>query len=188
MKGKRISSLRYKQILILLLGACISFVMYLFVQTLGDYFISRRHMDKSSSLNRLDTYQDSFETYIRENRLSVKDVRAISKWVKNHKYVYVTIYDGDEILYESGFWNDSYSSYETAGTIVENGTQTVRNITFINGTFSVSIIDSSEIKWYNLVFHISLGVFCLVFFYHFDSLQPSDYRPNCPFIQRSIFD
>ena len=164
MKGKTLSSLRYKQILVLLLGAFLSFTVYLIVDSLGDYMVSKKHMDEDSVQNRLNIYQDSFENYVRKNKISVKDVRAISRWVKNHKYVYLTIYNGDEILYESGYWNDSYSSYETAATIVESCNQQERDIVFSDGTYSVSIIDSSQIKWLDVVLYCSWIMFFIVFF------------------------
>ncbi len=164
MKGKTFSSLRYKQILVLLFGAFLSFAMYLIVGTLGEYLVSTKHMADDSVLKRLNKYQDSFEDYIAENNISVKNVRAISRWVKGHKYIYLTIYDGEEILYESGFWNDSYSSYETAATLVENCTQQERDIKFSDGTYSVSIIDSSQIKWLDVVVYCSWIIFFIIFF------------------------
>ncbi|MBE7721476.1 MAG: HAMP domain-containing histidine kinase [Lacrimispora celerecrescens] len=164
MKHKWISSLRYKQIFVLIFGAVISFGMYFAAQAFGDYLVSRNHMNEDAAWKRLTNYQNSFENYINKYQISVKNVRSISKWVKNHKYVYVTIFNGNEIIYESGFWNDAYASYETAASIGETGKQAIRDITFSDGTYSVSIIDSSEIKWYNLVSYVSWGVFFLFLF------------------------
>ena len=159
MKYKRLSSLHYKQVVVFILGALISLLMFFITQSVGDYVISKMHKSQDSAFNRLTKYQDSFEQYIHDNHVSVKNIRAISKWVKSHKYVYVTIYSGEEIIYESGFWNDSYSSYETNGSLMESTPQTERNISFTDGTYSVSILDSSEIKWYNVSFYISWGFF-----------------------------
>lgn len=132
--------------MVLILGAAFSFGMYFVSQTLGDYLVFKNHLSEEASLKRLTGYQESFENYISKNHLSVKNVRAISKWVKSHKFTYLTIYDGDETLYESGFWNDAYSPYETASSIWDSKKQTKKDITFSDGTYSVSIIDSSEIK------------------------------------------
>lgn len=164
MKFNTRSSLRYKQIYVLAIGLMISFGMYLITQSLGTYFISLNHLNAESAGNRLEAYQDSIENYIKKNKLSVKDARALSKWIKSHKYTYVTIYSGDEIIYESGFWNESYYSYETAEIFLEDTQQLTRDITFTDGIYSVSIIDFSEIKWYNLVFYVSLGVFLVFLF------------------------
>jgi signal transduction histidine kinase len=164
MKFNGRSSLRYKQIYVLVLGVLISFGMYFITLTFGNYLVSQNHLNEDASRKRLEGYQNSIENYVKKYKLSVKDVRAISKWVKNHKYTYLTIYSGDEILYESGFWNDAYSTYESTGTVLESSQQATRNITFSDGIYSVSIIDSSEIKWYDLVFYISLGIFFLFLF------------------------
>ena len=164
MKHKWISSLRYKQVFVLIIGAVISFGMYFASQALGDYLVSRNHLNEDAAWKRLTGYQNSFENYINKYNISVKNVRSISKWVKNHKYVYVTIFNGNEIIYESGFWNDAYAPYETASSIGESSKQAIRDISFSDGTYSVSIIDSSEIKWYNLVTYISWGVFFLFLF------------------------
>lgn len=164
MKHKWISSLRYKQIFVLIFGAVISFGMYLIALNLGDYLVTRNHLNEDAVLKRLSTYQNSFEKYIHKNHISVKNVRSISKWVKYHKYIYLTIYDGNEIVYESGYWNDEYASYETAGTIMETNEQSIRDVAFSDGTYSVSIIDSSDIKWYNLVLYISWGILFLFLF------------------------
>lgn len=164
MKHKWISSLRYKQIFILILGAVISVGMYFTSQAFGNYLISKNHLNETAVSKRLTGYFDSFESYINKYHISVKNVSDISKWVKNHKYVYLAIFDGPEIIYESGFWNDAYSSYETSDAIGDDSRETTRSVTFNDGTYSVSIIDSSEIKWYSLVLYISWGIFFLVLF------------------------
>lgn len=164
MKFNSSTSLRYKQIYVLILGVLVSFLMYFITQAFGNYLVSQNHLNEEVSRKRLEGYQNSIENYVKKNKLSVKDVRAISKWVKNHKYTYLTIYSGNEILYESGFWNDAYSTYESTGTFLESSQQATRNIAFTDGIYSVSIIDSSEIKWYDLVFYISLGIFFLFLF------------------------
>lgn len=164
MKHKWVSSLRYKQIFVLIFGAVISFGMYLIAQNLGDYLVTRNHLDEDAVLKRLNAYQNSFEKYIHKNHISVKNVRSISKWVKNHKYIYLTVYEGSEIVYESGYWNDEYTSYETAGTALETSEQSIRDVAFSDGTYSVSIIDSSDIKWYDLVLYVSWGIFFLFLF------------------------
>ena len=157
MKHKWNSSLRYKQLLVLVLGAAVSFGMYFASQSLGDCLISRNHLNEEAVSKRTAVYLDSFEKYTEKNHLSVKNVKAISKWVKNHKYIYLTIFNGRETIYESGFWNETYSSYES-------GSPALRDISFADGTYSVSVIDSSEIKWYSLVRFLSWGISFLVLF------------------------
>lgn len=182
MKHKRLFSLRYKQIFILLLGTLVSLGMYFLVQSSGDFLITKKYLNETAETKRLTSYQKSLESYIRKNHVSIKNVRAISKWVKSHKYVYLVIYDADEIVYESGYWDDKYTAYEIAGTTDEGNAagslegaggradiescldRSVSRIAFSDGTYTASILDSSELEWYNIVTYVSLGVFFFFLF------------------------
>lgn len=170
MKHKSIFSLRYKQIFILIAGTAISLGMCFLVQTLGNLAIDKKYMNETAETKRLAAYQKSLQTYIQRKHISIKNVRAISKWVKNQQYVYLIIYDEDEIIYESGYWDDKYSSYDFTQT--SNGSTSDSEglsgedsrITFSDGTYYVSIMDSSELRWYDIVTYVSLGVFFLFLF------------------------
>jgi signal transduction histidine kinase len=156
--------------------------MYLLTQYVGNFLIERNYLNEQASHQRLTDYQESFKKYVSKNHVSVKNVRAISKWVKNQKYVYLIISDKDEIIYESGFWDERYSSSEIAGTsedstysnlsgndtaqtdINEEFDQAPYEIKFRDGIYSVIITDSSEVKWHIIVKYVSLAFF---FFYLF---------------------
>lgn len=182
MKHKRLFSLRYKQIFILLLGTLVSLGMYFLVQSSGDFLIEKKYLNEKAETKRLVSYQKSLESYIRKNHVSIKNVRAISKWVKAHKYVYLVIYDADEIVYESGYWDDKYTAYEITGTTDQGNAagpfeeaggradiessldRSVSRIAFSDGAYTSSILDSSELEWYNIVTFVSLGVFFFFLF------------------------
>ena len=173
MKHKSIFSLRYKQIFILIAGTLVSLGMYFLVQSIGNLLVDKKYLNENAETKRLTHYQDSLENYITNNRISVKDVGSISKWVKKQHYVYLVIYDGDEIVYESGYWDDKYSAYELAetadGVNTVTGTtpsleRTVNNITFSDGTYLAEIMDASELKWITIVTYVSLAVFLLFLF------------------------
>lgn len=182
MKHKRLFSLRYKQIFILLLGTLVSLGMYFLVQSSGDFLITKKYLNEKAETKRLASYQMSLESYIRKNHVSIKNVRTISKWVKTHKYVYLVIYDADEIVYESGYWDDKYTAYEITGTTDEGNAagsfegaggradiesyldRSESRIAFSDGTYTASILDSSELEWYNIVTFVSLGVFFFFLF------------------------
>ncbi|SHO48381.1 HAMP domain-containing sensor histidine kinase [Anaerocolumna xylanovorans] len=171
MKHKSIFSLRYKQIFVLILGTAISLFMCFLVQTFGNLAIEKKYLNETAEMKRLVTYQKSLQNYINKKHISIKNVRDISKWVKSQQYVYLIIYDDDEIIYESGYWDDKYSAYEFTQAADESSTSDGENIedeigriTFSDGTYYVSIMDSSELRWYDIVTYGSLGVFFLFLF------------------------
>jgi His Kinase A (phosphoacceptor) domain./Histidine kinase-, DNA gyrase B-, and HSP90-like ATPase./HAMP domain. len=133
-------------------------------------------------MKRLTAYQNSFKNYITKNHISIKNVRAISKWIKKQKYIYLIIYNKDEIVYESGYWDDKYSAYEFSGVPIESDPpvfskspayntgsdfyieQMICEVEFKDGKYCASFIDSSELKWYSIVAYVSIILFFLALF------------------------
>ncbi len=173
MKHKFIFSLRYKQIFILIAGTLLSLGMYFLVQNIGNFLVEKNYLNQKATTDRLIYYQGSLKDYITRNHISIKDIGKISKWVKNQQYVYLLIYDGDEILYESGYWDDKFNSYEltetangintTTGATPSLG-QTENYITFSDGTYLATIMDASSEKWFNIITYVSLAVFFFFLF------------------------
>lgn len=167
--------MRYKQLLVLILGAAISYGIYSFTQTAGNFLISKYYLNETAVSERLAKYEISFENYIEKNHISIADISAISQWVREQKNVYLSIYNGDETIYESGWWDESTaeSSISVKKTVLsadleseaeEMAAETshdppLREIEFSDGTYAVSIIEFSEIKWYDTVTYISWGAF-----------------------------
>lgn len=155
--------------------------MFFLTQTVGNYLISKYYLNEKATSQRLTDYQDSFKNYISSKHVSIKNVKAISKWVKGQKDVYLIIYNRNEIIYESGLWNEKISAYENVENTTEsNGSDLLEtkpntkiekqfdhskcNINFSDGQYSVSITESTEIKLYNTIDIISWSVFFLFLF------------------------
>lgn len=178
MKNRRIFSLRYKSLLILLLGVTVSFGMNFLLHEAGSFLVDKYYMNSKAASQRLTDYQESFEKYVVENHISIKNVRDISKWLKSKNDVYLIIYNGDKIIYEAGFWDLKKYSDKISGNdmgtsfLLESKTDvdkteldlSVRDIKFNEGTYSAAIIEFSEIKWYHLVNYISWGFSILFLF------------------------
>ncbi len=166
----------------MILGTLVSLGVYYSVQHYGDYLISKNYLNDKSSMKRLTAYQNSFKNYIKKNNVSIKNVRAISKWIKKQKYIYLVIYNKDEIIYESGYWDDKYSAYDFSGVPMESdpsvysksptyysgsdlyNEQMVSEVEFNDGKYCTSFIDSSELKWYSIVAYVSIILFFLALF------------------------
>ena len=175
-------SLRYKQLLVIIAGTLISFGMYLLVQSFGNFIISNNYLNESSENKRLTDYKTSFQDYISRNHVSIKNIKGISKWIKNQKYVYLIIYNGDDIIYESGYWDDKFSIYDFPEPAFHSKVplseisgykdfdfkshRYLCNIKFNDKEYNVSFIDSSETKWYHYLTAIAYGLFfiCLYLF------------------------
>ena len=227
-KGRRVFRLRYKLFLTLSLGLLISICLLLLIQSMGYGLIERKYMDEKSVEKRLQYYESSLENYVRTNGISSKDTARLSQWVKTQGNIYLILYDGDTIIYESGWWDEQSSkSDNSAGDSLQSGTSgtsdaaadnagdttgdgseglqgensagdgetagenenantetgqegedaagdviqedsesdgAAYDIEFSDGIYGASIIEFSELKWYNLVNILSWGVFILMIF------------------------
>ncbi len=204
--------LRYKMFCVLLLGIAAAVGFYFAVEYLGESLINRWYMNEEAIEERQEKYEESLSRYVQENQVSIRDVSRISEWVQSKKNVYLILYDGDYVVYESGWWDensDIYSAYvqqesneyaadeaaaddtetepktensasggaadsedmtgtaagetgetqEAADIVQADGSGDVESsyvipmhdIAFTDGVFSASIIEFSEMKWYDVV-------------------------------------
>lgn len=175
MKHKRMFSLRYKQLLILLVGAALSWGMYSLTQTVGNLIINKNYLNETAVSQRITACQDSFQKYIDENHIPVSNVNSISKWVTSQKDVYLIIYKEDKVIYQAGCWNEKIVDYELSGSTDDSLSLSTDkmddstypyfcDIKFSDGIYTVSIIEFSEIKWYNIVTYLSWGIFFFIIF------------------------
>ncbi len=190
---QRLFSLRAKLFVVLVVG----FVLSCFVSWLaslgGCWAVERFYMNDGAVSFRQEQYRSSLTEFVEQQRLSTKNVQQISYWIKTQQNIYLIVYDGDEILYESGWWDDSVlgaidstilnSSDAVTDTEIGQGQQTdggsqtedseySKNlwydlgyfpVEFTDGTYAISIIDYSETDWYSLVDIVSLVLFFVTF-------------------------
>lgn len=156
---RKVISLRFKLTILLVCAFCTSAIIYFGLQAVSNYFIERYYLNDNAVSERTFQYLNSFENYVRENNISSYDTDKVATWAKQEQYVYLTIYKNDELIFESGQIEDS--------TLEESDTQNPENevtdssnilndtffpVQFADGKVAVSIIDFSEVKWYNFAY------------------------------------
>ena len=105
--------LRYKMFCVLLLGIAAAVGFYFAVEYLGESLINRWYMNEEAIEERQEKYEESLSRYVQENQVSIRDVSRISEWVQSKKNVYLILYDGDYVVYESGWWDENSDVYST---------------------------------------------------------------------------
>lgn len=211
-KTEKMFRLRYKMFCVLLLGIAAAVGFYFMVEFFGESLINRWYMNEEAMEKRQEECEESLSRYVTENQVSIRDVSRISDWVQSQKNVYLILYDGDYVVYESGWWDENsevYSAYVRSGSAADEaltddeessvaagmeaqlaseddtasdgqeitesadteGTQRatdaipaddsgdeessyilpVYDIAFTDGVFSASIIEFSEMRWYDVV-------------------------------------
>ena len=96
------TSLRIAMISNLLFGLGVGVAVFLLVALLSQYFIDNKYLASDKVEQRIEEYSTDLETYVSDNSVSSSDVNKFAKWADGHKYLYIAVYKGDTLVYESG--------------------------------------------------------------------------------------
>ena len=113
---KSYASLRLTMLSNLLLAIGIAIALFLVSNILLDRYVEDVYLADDKREERIDYLVEDLKAHITENELTHADVDMISEWTKEHKYLYMLIYQGDsdKPLYETG------KNYENTSGIGEN--------------------------------------------------------------------
>ena len=104
--GERISreytSLRFVMLSMLLVALGIAISLFLVFSFVGEKYIELNYMSEEKRLERENEYKSDLQEYVTEQGLGCDDAQKISEWTKKNKYLYVLVYKGDDLLFESG--------------------------------------------------------------------------------------
>ncbi len=164
---KRRLSLSAKLALVILAAFVASLLLYLGLDALGQYCIETYYLSDQAIAKRQTGYQHAFARYVLQNNLASSDRERIVRWTRQQQYVYLIVYQGDELLFESGWWDDPLPEFAYAedpeydgvpeedaaveGEISDPVGESLMPVQFRDGVFTVSITDFSEVRYYDLV-------------------------------------
>jgi signal transduction histidine kinase len=163
---KRYIPLRIKIVCLILCSTLVAVGVYYVCSSIGYNEIDRTYMSSSASNSRVRVYLAKFQTYVRENNLSSKDLDSIAQWTKEAKYVHLLIFKDNQARAEASYNGASSltgTKYETYYEAVR-GDYSFTPITFSDGIFQVSLDDFSYTRYYTLCNIISLIMAFLVIF------------------------
>lgn len=155
-KKKLLYSLRFKLLLVLLAAACAAILCVYGLQSLTNYTVNTYYCSEEKMAAREQRLLHSLRKYVRENEVSAQNISRLAGWTKNHQYVYLSICDEEGYaLYESGWWDDGVyeeSSYSGAGESNSSyyDPTELDPVQFADGTYGVSIIEFTELRWLDL--------------------------------------
>ena len=86
----------------LLFALGVALALFLGTNILADRYIDHKYLSDERSTERLEEYYEELQTYVTEKNLSSKDTKELSEWANDYNYLYVLIYKGDDLLFESG--------------------------------------------------------------------------------------
>ena len=106
----------------LLFGAALA-VLFLFLVNLSvNKYVGEIYLSEEKRIERDRAYKADLQEYAISNRLSSKDTDKIAEWAQKHRYLYVMCTKNDELLFESGSYNENEPGAGEGNANTEQGT------------------------------------------------------------------
>ena len=99
--AKRLSSLRFRFLVVFFFAALIGVVMYFSLHAVSIAYIDTVYTSEENKKEREQNYLEDLKSFIKENEISLSDTSKISEWVRENKYVYLLISKEGEIFFTS---------------------------------------------------------------------------------------
>ncbi len=172
---EKVYSLKTKLLLFILLAALVGGASYLIVRVSIVTFVNTFYVSPEKKQEREDAYLSDLQNYVTENAVTFTDANKISEWAKKNRYVYLALYNGEELLYASrggttgghGLMGDGSGGitvdYPTRDELVRYAEERGFGIvTLTDGTsLYVTLAEFTEYLYYDLANIISLAVAAL---------------------------
>ncbi len=104
-KRKRFVSLRFKLVAVLLSSIVLAVIAFFTVYEFGGFLVWRYYLDESNKQQRAEKYTANFQEYVADNKLSINDTDAISKW-RGGWYVDIIIFKDQNLVYAPDWFED----------------------------------------------------------------------------------
>ena len=90
----------------LLFALGVAIALFLVSNLLFDRYIDKRYLSDEKKEERTLEFRDDLQAYVTGNGLKCDDTEKISEWAKDKKYLYILVYKDDELLFETGRYEE----------------------------------------------------------------------------------
>ena len=174
MKGnsERRCPLSTKLLMVQLGSLCLALTIFLAGLYGGRWLLENVYLQPEAMHRRELDYIRDLRAYVEENGLASTDSQALAHWAREQKYVYLSIYRGEQPVLETDGYdtelpdrealsNDLAAAGETMSTYLLPDEEGYYTMEFQDGVFRVGVVEYSETPLYDLVVILSLAAACL---------------------------
>jgi signal transduction histidine kinase len=90
----------------LLFGLGIATALFFVSNIVFDRYIEKKYLSEEEREQRIEAYKNDLQKYVTDNGLSCDDTKKIAEWARSNKYLYLLIYKDDQLLFESGQYEE----------------------------------------------------------------------------------
>lgn len=154
---EEIGSLNVSLVFSLILGLILAVITYFTVDIISTVVIEDVYLSEEESKARAESYASDLQEYVTTNNITAQDGDAFEAWIEENKYVYLMVYDGKDILYDSSLGDEDLEIFAE-----EHNMHVIK--TSDNKSLVVAVGDYTERFYYELFNIIKLVAAVVVLF------------------------
>lgn len=85
----------------ILIGAFFSVAIFFGVRAISDYYISEVYLSEEAKQEREEKYVADLQAFVLESGITAADAAKLQDWIEENRYVFISVYDGDDLLFSS---------------------------------------------------------------------------------------
>ena len=97
----------------LLFALGIALALFFATNFFTDRYIKNKYLSEERRAQRAEEYVEDLQRFVTDRALSCDDTKEIAKWAQGQRYLYVLIYKDDQLLFESGQYEEENNSEDT---------------------------------------------------------------------------
>ncbi len=136
---------------------------YLCLQA-GYKIVEKDYLSEEATEVRVSRTVAQFQSYVKLNNLTSRDLGKIAEWTMKNGYVNVLVFQNGHPRFEAGSWGaDSLEGSQYAKLYEDSASSyTFSPVSFVDGVFQVAIDDYSYVRYYTLTQVISVSAAAIV--------------------------
>ncbi len=100
-KTPRVFSLYFGLVGTILIGAFLAMAIFLGINAAAEYYITSFYMTDEKRQEREAEYISNLQSFVLENNITASDADKLQEWIEDNRYVFISVYDGEELLFSS---------------------------------------------------------------------------------------
>ncbi len=101
---KRFVSLNFKLAIVVVMAMAVTLGVYLLSSWFESFVADRQYLSEEAERENVDKAYDEFEDFVNSGNVKATSNGRLQRWLENHEYTYLYIYDDLQVVFEAGWW------------------------------------------------------------------------------------
>ena len=156
-KVQNFVSLKVKMAVAALVSLVVASGVFFFIHFVGSSFMKEMYLSDNMTRKRALEAFEEFEQYVEVNNVKSWDTESIMRWCAENKFLFVSVYDGTKLLFESDGNLVKVGGSISRDVDAVNSYASDRIVRFADGAYRVNVIEYTEARFSNFVMWIGLA-------------------------------